>query len=105
MNFKKLFGLRLRELRKNKKLSQAELAEQVCVDPKHISFLETGRNFPSTALLERLAVVLEVEIQEMFNFSHNKDRKMILCEIQMLINELDDEKLKLAHRILFDIAR
>jgi len=105
VNFKKLFGLRLRELRKNKKLSQAELAELVSVDPKHISFLETGRNFPSTALLERLTVVLEVDIQEMFNFAHNKDRKMILCEINMLLNNFNDEKLKLAHRILFDIAR
>lgn len=38
------------------------------VDDKHISCIESGKNFPSADLIERLATSLEVEPKDLFEF-------------------------------------
>lgn len=46
MNIKNLFGRKIKEYRKKKNLTQAQLAELVNVDDKHISCIESvGCNF------------------------------------------------------------
>ena len=54
------FAHRLRELRRQKDLSQAELAERVQVHSTHISRYERGLSRPSADTLKRLADVLGV---------------------------------------------
>ena len=68
MNIKNLFGRKIKEYRKKKNLTQAQLAELVNVDDKHISCIESGKNFPSADLIERLATSLEVEPKDLFEF-------------------------------------
>lgn len=75
MDLKKNFGSRLKELRKLNRWTQEQLAEKVCVDVKHISFLETGRSFPSADLLSRLNSVFKTEFKDLFDFSVKNDRK------------------------------
>jgi len=53
-------GERIRELRKEKGWSQAELGELVGTDSQHISRYETGRITPSVDALVRLAAALDV---------------------------------------------
>ena len=98
---KELFGLRIKELRRKRKLTQEQLAELVNVDIKHISCIERGKNFPSSDLIERLAGALQVnDLTEIFEFSHLKEKETLLNQINDIINELDEEKLKFAHRML-----
>ena len=40
-------GQKIREFRKKKKLSQAELAEKVGLSDKHIGRIEAGKYFPN----------------------------------------------------------
>jgi transcriptional regulator with XRE-family HTH domain len=54
------FAHRLRELRRQKDLSQTELAERVQVHSTHISRYERGLSRPSADTLKRLADVLGV---------------------------------------------
>lgn len=54
------FAHRLRELRRQRNLSQADLAEQVEVHSTHISRYERGLSRPSADTLKRLADVLGV---------------------------------------------
>ena len=68
IKIKELFGKKIKEYRKNRKLTQAQLAEMVNVDDKHISCIESGKNFPSADLIERFAVALEVEPKDLFEF-------------------------------------
>ena len=44
---KVLFGRKIREYRKKKNLTQAHLTKLVNVDDKHISCIESGKNFLS----------------------------------------------------------
>lgn len=61
MNIKNLFGHKIKEYCKKKNLTQAQLAKLVNVDDKHISCIESGKNFPLADLIERLATSLDVE--------------------------------------------
>lgn len=92
MTLKKQLGQRIQELRLKKMLKQSELAETVGIATKHQSCIETGKNFPSAELLEKFAKVLDVDISEILNIKHIKDRKSQLEDInKMLLNASDNE--------------
>jgi len=57
-------GELLREWRRRRKLSQLELAIQADVSPRHVSFVETGRTIPSSAMVLHLAERLAVPLRE-----------------------------------------
>lgn len=54
------FGNRLRELRKQKHLTQKQLAAQIGVKNSIISFYEVGDRIPSPEIIIKLATVLHV---------------------------------------------
>jgi transcriptional regulator with XRE-family HTH domain len=58
----KQLGARIRELRKQRSLSQRGLASLMNVPRTYISKIETGRAIPSLASMERLATALRVRI-------------------------------------------
>jgi len=58
----KQLGARIRELRKQRSLSQRGLASLMGVPRTYISKIETGRAVPSLASMERLAAALRVRI-------------------------------------------
>ena len=57
-------GPLLRDWRTNRRRSQMDLALQVGVSPRHLSFIETGKSRPSPAMLLALADGLEVPLRE-----------------------------------------
>ena len=77
MELKKDFGIRLKELRKSKGWTQEKLAEFVGVDTKHISFLETGRNFPSADLLEKLKKIFDIDYKDIFDLSLAESKNIL----------------------------
>lgn len=54
------FGNRLRKLRKDRKLTQQQLAELIGVKNSVISFYEVGERIPSPDILRKLALALHV---------------------------------------------
>jgi transcriptional regulator with XRE-family HTH domain len=57
-------GELLKAWRLRRRYSQMELALDVGVSPRHLSFIETGRSRPSPAMLEALTDRLEVPLRE-----------------------------------------
>ncbi len=57
-------GTLLREWRVRRRRSQMDLALEVGVSPRHLSFIETGRSRPSPELLLTLAERLDVPLRE-----------------------------------------
>src|SRR5690349_15148284 len=57
-------GELLREWRGRRRRSQMDLAHEVGVSPRHLSFVETGRSRPSPELVLALATRLEVPLRE-----------------------------------------
>lgn len=60
-------GKFIHELRKEKELTQKQLAEQVGVSDKTISKWETGRGIPDTAIMSELCEVLGISINELLS--------------------------------------
>ncbi len=60
-------GAAIRQLREDKKMTQEELADRICVSGKAISKWETGRGLPDVTLLEPLADALGISVIELFS--------------------------------------
>ncbi|GHV80446.1 hypothetical protein AGMMS49944_22370 [Spirochaetia bacterium] len=61
-----MFAYNLKEKRRNRGFSQAQLAEKVEVSTHHIGMIEIARDFPTLDLVERIAGALDIEIYELF---------------------------------------
>lgn len=60
-------GAAIKELREQKKLTQADLAAKLAVSDKAVSKWETGKGYPDITLLEPLAQALGVSIAELIS--------------------------------------
>lgn len=60
-------GAAIRALREKRGMTQHELAAKLFVSDKAVSKWETGKGFPSIALVERLAKTLEVSVPELLS--------------------------------------
>jgi transcriptional regulator with XRE-family HTH domain len=63
---KEIFAYNLKEKRRKRGFTQAQLAEKVDVSTHHIGMLEIARNYPTMELVERIAETLDSEIYELF---------------------------------------
>jgi transcriptional regulator with XRE-family HTH domain len=78
MDHAKLFGRRLKILRKAKQLNQAELAERIGIETKYLSNLETGRRSPSFEKTVALANALDVPMSSLFSFDQDETDPKVL---------------------------
>ncbi|MBA8909852.1 helix-turn-helix transcriptional regulator [Aminobacter sp. NyZ550] len=65
MNLRKIFGLNLQRLRRERRLSQEQLAHLAGCARAYLSGAEAGRRNATLDMLEALATVLEVEPAEL----------------------------------------
>lgn len=68
MNGELILKNRLKEIRKEKKLSQSALAELVGVSRNTISSIETGQFNPTAKLVLILCIALDKKFEELFYF-------------------------------------
>ena len=66
-NFRKQLGLKIQSIRKNKKMSQEELASASEVDRVHIGYIEQGRRSASLKMLFSIARSLNIDIKNLFD--------------------------------------
>ena len=105
MNEKKLIGLRIKELRKNKRLSQEKLAEKAETSPKYLSRMERGTENPTLDMFIKLADALEVEMWEIFDFGHIVSHKEFKEAIQRIARGADEPTLCLALKVIRALTR
>lgn len=99
------FGERLRQLRKEKKLTQKQLASLIGVRDSVISFYELGDRTPSSDVVKKLAVALHVssdyllgiEKHESIDLSGLSEEDKLL--VRNLVDNLRDRSKKAKHPI------
>lgn len=104
-NTLRLFGRRLKELRTKNKITQEKLAEIIGVEQQQICRIEKGGCFTTIDNLERLSKTLNVPVDELFNFSHQKETDVLLSELHELLKEASAEQIKMIYRIVNDILK
>ena len=84
LNFK-VIGMKIKERRQSLGITQEFIANQLDVNPSHISNIECGRANPSLTALVKIANILQCSvdyfISEEYNFKTNENRE----------NSLDDK--------------
>jgi transcriptional regulator with XRE-family HTH domain len=97
---KELLGMRVREVRKLRGLSQEKLAEQVGVEPKQISRIEGGKSAPSLDTLEAIARSLQVEMKDLLDFQHLIPEERVEDQVVRLLSMMDEKTKRVAIRML-----
>ena len=99
---RKEVGIRIKQARKTKKLSQFELAELAGVDEKQIYRIESGISSPKLEVFLKIAEILELQI-DCFNVI-DVDKKAYMKEIFEILHDANDEKRKLYYILLKSLA-
>ena len=68
------FGSFIKELRKEKNMTQKELADKIGLTDKAISKWERGLSFPDITMLSSLAEVFDVDVSEILNGERGKEK-------------------------------
>ena len=90
----KLFGKRIKELRKKQGMTQEKLAEILSVDNQTISRIETGYFFTSYENLEKIAIALNMQIRDFFDFEHLKSNDELKKDLIKKIEKMDTDSLQ-----------
>lgn len=89
MSLKIQLGQKIQSLRKKRRLTQEKFAEFIGIDPKNVSKIENGNNYPSAETLTSIAKALEVDIYELFVFKEEISYEDMR---EQIIKALDSDK-------------
>ena len=98
MENKKLLGRRIKELRKDKGLTQEKLAELINIETTSLSGIESGRHFPSLPTVEKISKFLDVEMKVLFDFQHLKSTNEMKKIIINNIEKVDEQTISFIYR-------
>ena len=103
-NLRRLFGNRIREFRKARKLSQQGLAAKAGLHYTYVGSVERGESNISFDNIVRIADALGITLEELFTFPINDqpitEIERLRAEMAALLADRDYEKLKLSLRVL-----
>ena len=98
MNSLKLFGKRLKELRKLNKLTQEQLAE--LIGPKQICRIENGACFTTFETLQKISKIFNVEIYDLFYCEHKQTKDALVKEMNEIFKNASDDKIELIYKLV-----
>lgn len=103
----KLVGSKIRDIRKEKGISQETLGEQAGFHYSYIGGVERGERNISLENLDKLAESLGVHASELFNYvqlsGKTTEKESRLSEIIALLARKEDDELRMVQRILTEI--
>ena len=94
-------GIKIKEIRKRKKISQEKLAEMVSMNHRSIVRLENNQTIPTLETLEKIAVALGVRISDFFEDKTVKKRNDIIKDINDCVATMSDEELKNFYKAVY----
>ena len=97
-----LLGLKIKEIRKRKRISQEKLAELVGMNTRSILRLENAQSIPTIDTLSKVTMALDVNIVDLFETNTNKNNKNeIIADINSCMNNMSLEELKNFYKAVY----
>ena len=96
-------GLRIKELREKQGLTQLKLAEILDMEASNLSKIERGIQIPKEESLEKISSALNVDVKELFNYTHIVNKKDLISKINILLENSNEETLQRYYRILLNL--
>ena len=102
MNIKKVFGEKIKRLRKKRNLTQEQLAEKINISPRNLSKIEVGECFVKAETFDKIILALNTSVEEIFTDNCIKDNNEFLEYIYSYLNNIKDnnEKLEKMYRMI-----
>ncbi|MGD0921678.1 MAG: helix-turn-helix transcriptional regulator [Terriglobia bacterium] len=101
MDQPKLFGKRVRAVRKAAKITQEEAAEAAGLNPKYLGEIERGEKRPSFEAILALAKALRVSPAVFFHFDREEtDEKILRKRIEALLQKCRPQQLQQVYRVV-----
>jgi len=101
LNIKKQIGLKIKQLRMQKGLSQEQFAEKIGIATRTLCGIEIGKNFFTADTLEKMLEILEITPQDLFKINHLKPQEDLVEEIITSIKNIKDrEKIEKIYKII-----
>ena len=100
-NIQKRLGTRIREIRKERRQTIAQLAEATNLSDNFIGSIERGVRSPAIKTLEKIARALKVKVEDLFHFPDCKEsqRKKALDELVYRLKGKDIKAIELVSKI------
>ena len=98
-------GKRIRSLRRLNDLSQEQLGERANISAKYVGEVERGKTNLTIDILERISIVLNVSLPDLFDFHHELRRGELKKAINSLIKDASDQDLQTILRILKSVLK
>lgn len=107
----KIVGDRIRIIRKERGLSQEQLANKADIEPSHLGRLERGERNPSLVSLQKVINALEITFEDLFKYIQPSQGDIDNTTLSLLINKLatlsiEEQKLMLKHLdVMFELMK
>lgn len=102
---REMLGARIRQQRKEKKISGEKLAEMVDISAVFMGEIERGRRFPSMPTFIRIANALDVSADWLLQDSLHAARDVMAGALAEQAMELEGPELALAASLVESVAR
>ncbi len=96
----KILGHRIKTLRKQSGLTQAQLSEMIDVEEMSLSRMETGSRFPRQENINKLIEALKCEAWQLFDFRYEKTEAELKKEIRAKLAKAKLKDLKYFNKMI-----
>lgn len=101
----KRLGLRIKELRIAKNLKQCDMADLLDMERSNLTRIESGKQRPSDENLEKIAKILDIELYELFDNEHLKDKEDLINSLKDLLDTLNENELRYLYKTIQNLKQ
>lgn len=88
-------GIRIKQLRNEKQLTQEWVALEADITPAYLGLIERGKRNPTVTVIEKICGVMDISLSEFFDLSVAPDKETSTLDRQIIAqisNLTEDEK-------------
>lgn len=100
MSNKKYLGRKIQEYRKLNGLTQSKLAEYIGIETGSLSAIESGRQFPSLSVLEKISKKLNIKLKAFFDFGPSESPERMKKMISKNVENLSERELAFLYKFV-----
>ena len=97
------FKEKIKKLRKQKDMTQEQLAEAIDISQRALSAIERGENFVTSETIDKLLKALNTTTEELFSLNHLKLPEELIEEIYTNLKKISQNPYKL--EIVYNITK
>lgn len=103
---RKLFGQKLKNLRKLHNFTQEKMSELIDIDVRQVARIEAGESLPSVVTLQGMAKILAVTPNDLLNFENdeaNTIKTSLKSDINDILSLAKEEQLILIKKLILAV--